>query len=124
MTNQDLFTRITENLQAYDQLQVVISKDTTGHIGGLHWASGDLLVERCELLAWYACSDMVIFRCDTENCDSGLEKVTLDQLKDADDMVMCDYCGQMCARLLSNGKWQSQAERDELNQVEYQKVSG
>ena len=76
-----------------------------------------------ELLADYAYSDMVIFCCN--KLDYSNHPFWLDEsdLQD-DDEAECEYCGQMCARLLSDGMWQTQAERDQLNQVEYQKVSG
>ena len=119
MTNQDLFTRIIENFQAYDGLQQAIAQDTTGSAGGLHWASGDLLAERRELLAWYAHTDMTIFACFTKDCDDRPFWL----LKADEFEVGCEWCGQMCDRLLSGGTWQTQAERDQLNQAAYQKVS-
>ena len=110
MTNQDLFTRIIENFQSYDQLQTAIDQDTTGLTGGLHWASGDLLAERQELLAWYAQSDMIIFRCN--ECGYIWLPTNLEPYMSH---------GLPTDRLLANGTWQTQDERDELNQVKYQR---
>ena len=125
MTNQDLFTRIIENFQAYDGLQQAIAQDTTGSTGGLSWASGDLLAERRELLSWYAHTDMVIFRCATQDCKLTPFGVGSEYLQDSiGGYIECEYCYQPCDRLLSDGTWQTQAERSQLNQVEYQKVSG
>ena len=120
MTNQDLFTRITENIQAYDQLQDAIAQDTTGSTGGLHWASGDLLAERKELLWFYTCSNMVILRC---HCCDDSSWVTMETLNNI-ERIACEFCRVNCDRLLSNGTWQTQAERDALNQVEYQRRAG
>ena len=113
MTNQQLFTRIVENLQAYDQLQAAIAQDTTGHTDGLHWASGDLLAERRELMAWYAHTDMVIFRCN----ECGLFWLPANLEQHIAHHSPSD-------RLIADGTWQTQAERDQLNQKAYQKVAG
>ena len=110
MTNQQLFARITENFQAYDQLQVAIAQDTTGHTDGLHWASGDLLTEQRELLAWYAQTDMIIFRCN----ECGLFWLPTNLKPYMSHGLPTD-------RLMIDGTWQTQAERDALNQVEYQR---
>ena len=126
MTNQDLFTRITENFQAYDQLQATIDQDTTSYTGGLHWASGDLLTERRELISWYANSNIVIFRCSTEDCNNRPFWTTVKDLKDEASFILtsCQICFGPADRLLSDGTWQTQAERDELNQVAYQRRVG
>ena len=113
MTNQDLFTRIASNLQAYDQLQATIDQDITGHTDGLHWASGDLLTERWELMAEYAQSDMIIFRCN--ECGLFWLPTNLEPYMSH---------GLPTDRLMIDGTWQTQAERDELNQVAYQRMAG
>ena len=120
MTNQDLFTRIIDNFQSYDQLQAAIDQDTTGSTDGLHWASGDLLAEQKELLWFYTCSNMVILRC---HCCDSTSWVTMETLSNI-EQIACEFCHVNCDRLLADGTWQTQAERDQLNQVAYQKVSG
>ena len=109
MTNQDLFTRIASNLQAYDQLQAAIAQDTTGYTGGLHWASGDLLAERRELMAWYAQADMVIFRCTDTGNKFWINDADLQPLG---GWVICPLCDNPCDRLMIDGTWQTQVEKE------------
>ena len=113
MTNQQLFDNIISNLQSYDQLQAAIDQDTTGYTGGLSWASGDLLTERRELLAEYAQSDMVIFRCS--HCGYVWLPTNLEPYMSH---------GLPTDRLMIDGTWQTQAERDQLNQKDYQRMTG
>lgn len=73
-----------------------------------------------QFLADYQEADFVIFRCPTvaalgDDCDTTPFIVSLDSLQDADGWIACEYCGAACDRLLADGQWQSQQERDRLN---------
>lgn len=67
------------------------------------------------LLKDYQAADWMAFRCSTADCDTTPFIVSLDSLQDADGWIACEYCGAACDRLLNDGQWQSQQERDKLN---------
>ena len=77
-----------------------------------------------ELLTEYTQADMIIYRCP--NCRSNLWATieTLNRSSQYNGRMTCEFCGHPFNRLLASGEWQGQNERDQLNQVEYQKVSG
>lgn len=120
--NQILFSQITDNLHAYDRLQYAIKlevdKPGPHFLAGLYQASGELLTERKFLLEAYAGADMVIFRC--AKCDPRPFWVTGEQLQDADGWIECEYCGKACERLLSDGTWQNETERQQENLRQYE----
>lgn len=77
-----------------------------------------------DILADYVHSDMIIFRCDISDCNNHPFWLNIAELEDAENCVECEYCGQLCSRLLADGTWQSQTERDRENQIAYQRMAG
>lgn len=121
MNNQILFSQITDNLYAYQRLQNAIDIEQAKpepHSMGLHHASGTLLEERKILMSHYSAADMVIFRCE---CDPRPFWVTTEQLNDADGWIECEWCGKACQRLLSDGTWQSEEQRQQENLRQYER---
>lgn len=112
MTNsQILFSELTNNLHAYNRLQYAIKlevdKPGPHFLAGLYQASGDLLTERKFLLEAYTKADFVIFRCE---CITFFVPNSILPIN-----PICSKCQKSHERLLSNGEWQSEVERQQEN---------
>jgi len=119
--NEILFSQITDNLYAYKRLQTAIdaeqAKPGPHFSAGLHHASGTLLEERRFLMAAYSQSDMVIFRCPLH----GLFWLSIDDA--CHISVGCEGdAGYPIERLLADGTWQSEVERQQENLRQYEKA--
>lgn len=66
-----------------------------------------------QLLEEYAAADFVIMR--SPCCDPRPFCISLNDLIEAENEIECEYCEQLCDRLLADGTWQTAAERQQLN---------
>jgi len=76
------------------------------------YAAGVLLGDLRKLLAEYATADFVIFRCKCDVFELPILYAPPEK---------CDTCGKPIERLLADGTWQAETERQIENSKQYQR---
>ena len=71
----------------------------------------------------YSESNSILVRCqNTEECNC--RTIYIGSIFEVKKWPDCPYCQKPMAEMMDNGTWQTQAERDALNQMEYQRRAG
>ena len=68
---------------------------------------------------FYNTNNFILIRCNNLRCEVYRKIVINREIRNE-----CEYCGQMCARLLGDGTWQTQAERDTENMKALGRMAG